>query len=396
MMPAMREMLLGWAFMILIAVAGRFPLHIGPKTKVVVDTSLIFAATLLFPKPWGVAIVALGVLAGHILFWRVWLDALVNVGIVTVEVLIVQSVFLALRGTIPITFGSPLILVSLVGSGCAALAVERLLLSAAIALYQGQGLVRTFLGSWSEELRSDAALLLMGVLTALVVEVEPWALLLTILPVALVYVSLRNALRLRLLTRGAVESLADLIDKRDPYTAGHSARVSKLAERLATEMGLAPEEIENVRAAARVHDLGKIGVDAIMLNKPGRLNEAEWRALRTHPEAGGEIISRFPEFAAGAAYVRHHHERWDGKGYPCGLKGKEIPTGAQIIAVADAFDAMTSDRPYRKALEVSTVLTELRHGAGAQWNEQVVSALLRVLDKQYLEADKAVPVATQA
>ncbi|NPA91049.1 MAG: HD-GYP domain-containing protein [Chloroflexi bacterium] len=218
--------------------------------------------------------------------------------------------------------------------------------------------------------------------------------LLTTIPVALVYLSLRNSLRLQVLTRDAVEKMADVIDRRDPYTAGHSIRVADLAARIAIEMGLPWEEVETIRAAARVHDLGKIEIDSIVLNKPGRLDDREWELMRRHPIVGAEIISRFPEFARGADYIRYHHERWDGKGYPYGLKGEEIPLGARIIAVADSYDAMTTDRPYRRALSRDVVVAELKRGAGVQWDPRVVAAFLRVLGEEESQSGTdAIPVA---
>jgi HD-GYP domain-containing protein (c-di-GMP phosphodiesterase class II) len=157
--------------------------------------------------------------------------------------------------------------------------------------------------------------------------------------------------------------------------------VAKLGGQLAVELALSWEEVESIRAAARVHDLGKVAIDAGIPTKPNRLSADEWALMEDHPATGAEIVARFPEFAAGADYVRFHHERCDDKGYPKGLRGKEIPLGAAIITVADAYDAMTSDQPYRKALDVDMTLAEFRHGAGVQWDEQVVAALLRVVTR---------------
>ncbi len=256
---------------------------------------------------------------------------------------------------------------------------DRFLVAVAFSLHFGTRLWSFFADLWQGALKEEVALYLLGLLTVMVVEVHPWGLLLTVIPVALVYLSLRNSLRLQVLTRDAVEKMADVIDRRDPYTAGHSIRVADLAARIATEMGLPWDEVETIRAAARVHDLGKIEIDSVVLNKPGRLEGREWELMRRHPIVGAEIISRFPEFARGADYIRYHHERWDGKGYPYGLRGEEIPLGARIIAVADSYDAMTTDRPYRRALSRDVVMAELKRGAGVQWDPDVVAAFLRIL-----------------
>ena len=125
----------------------------------------------------------------------------------------------------------------------------------------------------------------------------------------------------------------------------HSQRVARLAGEIAAAMGLAPREIDLIVAAARVHDLGKIATDNRVLFKQSSLTPDEWRVIEAHPVEGGELAGRFSMFRQGRLYIRHHHERWDGKGYPDGLAGDDIPLGARIIAVADSYDAMTSDRP---------------------------------------------------
>ena len=377
------------AFITLISVAGRFPLHVSAKTKIVVDSSLIFASLLLFPSPWGPLVAGLGALMGHLLFWRVFLDAAINVSVVVLEGFCVQWAFLTLGGTIPAQFDRPSLLVPLVGAALVTLVLERFLVALAVALYEETRLDCVLSGSWKGELKEDVALLLLGVLTALVVQAQPYALILTVLPIVLVYFSLRNSLRLRALTVDAVESLADVIDRRDRYTAGHSLRVADLAEKLAVEMGLPWQEVHTVRAAARVHDLGKIEMDANVLTRPGPLGKEGWDLMHRHPSAGAEIVVRFPEFAQGANYVRCHHERWDGKGYPRGLHGEEIPLGARIIAVADAYDAMLTDRPYRKALSLEMALAEFQRGAGMQWDEEPVGALLRIVSRDNSAAAEA-------
>jgi HD-GYP domain-containing protein (c-di-GMP phosphodiesterase class II) len=391
---AASDALIRLAFVGLISVAGRFPLHVSAKTKTVVDNSLIFAALLLFPRPWGALVAGLGVLLGHLLFWRVCLDAAINVSVVVLEGLCVQWAYLALGGTIPARFDHASLVVPLVGAGLISLFLERLLVAAAVTLYEGKRFDRVFYNSWGGELKEDVALLLLGVLTALVVQVQPLALALAVIPIVLVYFSLRNGLRLRVLTVGAVESLADVIDRRDRYTAGHSLRVADLAERLAMEMGLPWPEVQTVRAAARVHDLGKIEIDASVLTKAGPLSKEGWELMRRHSVAGADIVAKFPEFAQGAEYVRYHHERWDGKGYPRGLRGEQIPLGARIIAAADAYDAMRSDRPYRKALSPEMAEAELKRGMGVQWDEGPVVALLRIVDGRSTAVSEAgVPAA---
>ena len=377
--------LTGLVFVLFISCAGRFPIQIATRTTILVDTSLIFALLLLFPMPWGPVVVAVGVALGHLLFWRSTLDALVNTGIVLFEGFYVQMIYLGLGGSIPASFDSVSVIAPLIGAGATTLLLERLLVSIAVAVYQGTRFGLAFFRSWAEGLKEDLSLLLLGVLTALVVGTHPWALALLVIPIALVYVSLRNGLQVKLRAYRALEELADRIDARDARTAGHSARVADLAERLAVEMGLAAEEVGVVRAAARVHDLGMMEVDTSLLAKKSQLSDEERGRVQLHPAAGADIVAKFPGFEQAALYVRYHHERCDGSGYPEGLREKQIPVGAAIIAVADAYDAMTSERAHRQALSLDAVLAEFQHKAGVQWREGVVVALVRILVKEHKE-----------
>jgi HD-GYP domain-containing protein (c-di-GMP phosphodiesterase class II) len=156
-------------------------------------------------------------------------------------------------------------------------------------------------------------------------------------------------------------------------------RVSQYAVRLGRGMRLPEHEVEEVEYAALVHDIGKIGPQhQHILQKPGTLSHEEQRTLRAHPAAGAEIVARVRALRRAAEIVRSHHERPDGQGYPFGLKSGDVPVGARILNVSDAFDAMTSDRPYRRALSVDDALQELRRGAGTQFDQGVVECLLRL------------------
>jgi HD-GYP domain-containing protein (c-di-GMP phosphodiesterase class II) len=149
--------------------------------------------------------------------------------------------------------------------------------------------------------------------------------------------------------------------------------------------------VETIRSAARVHDLGKIGVPDDVLRKPGKLTDEEWQLMRQHAEKGYQVLARFPEYTAGREMVHAHHEHWDGSGYPRGLAGNAIPLGAQIIAAADTFDAMTSDRPYRKALPIEVAAAELARGRGRQWSPAVIDAAMRSIIPSHVAANVAAP-----
>jgi len=167
--------------------------------------------------------------------------------------------------------------------------------------------------------------------------------------------------------------LANALEAKDAYTRAHSERVAHLARRLAAARGLDPDEVAAIGEAGRLHDIGKIGVPEPVLRKPGPLTAEEWHAMRRHPLIGAQIIAPFEFFARSAAFIRHHHERWDGGGYPDGLAGGAIPLGARIVAVADVFDALTSPRPYRAAIPHDAALARLRDEAGRGLDPELVT-----------------------
>jgi HD-GYP domain-containing protein (c-di-GMP phosphodiesterase class II) len=169
-----------------------------------------------------------------------------------------------------------------------------------------------------------------------------------------------------------IESLVSALEIQDPATGRHALAIVELAARVGRRLGLAPAAVRRVEHGAALHDIGKIGVASDLLRKPGPLDEDEMRAMRCHPELGARILEPVPRLRAVAPIVRASHERFDGHGYPDGLAGEEIPLGARVVAVCDAFDAMTSDRPYQRGTNVDAALEELRRHAGTQFDPDVV------------------------
>ncbi len=176
--------------------------------------------------------------------------------------------------------------------------------------------------------------------------------------------------------RDAIEALAVALLERDRYTGEHSDSVVDMAGAVARHLGLAVEEIDRVRAAALLHDIGKVGIPDAVLHKAGTLDADEWELMREHPAIGERILRVVPGLGQIARIVRHEHERWDGTGYPDGLAGREIPMGSRIILACDAYHAMTSDRPYRLAMSHAHAVEELAVRAGAQFDPEVTAALI--------------------
>lgn len=184
----------------------------------------------------------------------------------------------------------------------------------------------------------------------------------------------RLARRLRAMTRGVVRAIADTIEAKDRYVYGHARRVSGYATAIGRRMRLGVQELEQLSLAALLHDVGKISTPDSILLKPAALSEEERAVVRLHSERGARLLSAVPEMEAVASAVRHHHENYDGTGYPEGLAGEQIPLASRIIHVADAYDAMTSPRPFRDALDHARAVRALESGAGAQFDPEVVSA----------------------
>ncbi|WP_198153271.1 HD-GYP domain-containing protein [Thermotalea metallivorans] len=171
-----------------------------------------------------------------------------------------------------------------------------------------------------------------------------------------------------------IKALANAVEAKDKYTIGHSYRVADYAVGIAEHMGFRQDTIDRIKTAAILHDIGKIGISDSILNKPGKLEDNEYFVIQKHPEIGAKILSEVDFLGDVSKIIKYHHERFDGKGYPEGLQGAEIPIEASILSVADAFDAMTSDRPYRKAMDQSTAMNILLKEAGVQFNPIVVKA----------------------
>lgn len=176
-----------------------------------------------------------------------------------------------------------------------------------------------------------------------------------------------------------VHSMISALEVKDPYIKGHSDAVARYAVAIAKRLNISPQGIETIEMAALLHDIGKIGIHEDILNKPGKLDEEDWKEMKKHPEIGLKILNgvNFPWDIRPVIY--HHHERYDGKGYPAGIKGKEIPLGARIIAVADSYDSITSERAYRKGLNKKAAIKELERVVGAQLDPEIVGVFVEML-----------------
>jgi len=221
---------------------------------------------------------------------------------------------------------------------------------------------------------------ILGILMAVVYAQSPWNLFLVLVPLGLVHVSLRNYMKLRYEANKTFQRISEMLDARDRYTYEHSQGVSHLAERIAHQLNLDQDGIERVKSAAVIHDIGKVAVPDRILQKPGPLTDEEKTIMRKHPDTGADLLRDLEIYRDIVDIVRSEHEHWDGSGYPKGLKGEEIPIEARIVAAADIYHALTTDRPYRTAYSHEEALEIMRGMSGAELDPRVVDALIKSLE----------------
>ncbi|HEX3031783.1 MAG TPA: HD-GYP domain-containing protein [Bacillota bacterium] len=298
-----------------------------------------------------------------------------------VSAIVAGLAFKSLGGTVGGSFTSQLIPVLI--AGLVYFLINTFSVIFIIAMQQKTG----FWGIWLSNLKSVLPNLLtlapMGFLLGSIYSHLGWlAICIYIAPLWLARHSFKQYTDMREMFLNTMKALSLSIDAKDNYTSGHSVRVAEFSVAIAKQLKLSDANVENLRYVALLHDIGKISVPEHVLNKPGRLTEEEFDRVKEHTVVGANIVREVEHLGNAYLAIRHHHERYDGKGYPDGLSGEDIPIEARIIAVADTFDAMTSDRVYRKGLSHEVALKELRQVAGTQLDARVVEGFLAAYSGQ--------------
>jgi len=356
---------------------------------------MYLAGVLLFGGFWGAVLAAVSTLLGEIARSNPPIKVIFNVSQRILAVSVATIVYHELGGSLPPAYLAPSV-------SLASTAVQRDLglffilvsvyfiinsaaVNAAVVLSSG----RAFREVWNLNTRGilvwDLSVSVVGILIAwlysrfdLWVGFGSFGLILVVVPIVAVRHVYGLYHQLEHSGQELLQVMVKAIEARDPYTSGHSLRVAEMSRALAVELGLSAREIEQVETAALLHDVGKIHEEfAPLLRKEGRLTDEETALMQTHSAKSAAlvgIISKFHGFIQDS--VRHHHERWDGQGYPDGVSGKQIPLGARIILIADTIDAMTTDRPYRKRLPLETVIAELQKCKGSQFDSELVEVVV--------------------
>jgi HD-GYP domain-containing protein (c-di-GMP phosphodiesterase class II) len=364
--------------------AGIFPIHLQHNVKVVVTTAPMYVMVLLLPPTLAALIAGASMLILQLLTrsqrGNTPSDMATSASRWIISAFV--SAWMAWRLT---NDGWPLAAMLLIVAGTM-FVCDLITSTLEIAPIMGDSPRRVLALLAREASLTEGAQYLLGVLAVLAAMQQAWSLVLWVLPLCISYRSFKYAKQMHDGTSKLLESLADAVDLRDAYTGGHSRRVTELSRHILNEMHISGPEVDLICSAARVHDIGKIGIPDQILNKPQNLSPQEKRIMDSHAERGAELLIRYRDFARGVAIVRHHHEHWDGTGYPGRLKGTDIPFGARVIAVADSFDAMTSERPYQSGITVGQAAQILYNGRAQQWDPMIVDAFLHYLAKVYKQA----------
>ena len=380
--PVAASVLTVLALALVIAVLDIYPvtLYSYPTSggvEVTISVAAKMAAILLLPPPLVILSVFVGTLLSEVWLKRMWYRLLFNVGMMTVNFTVVAVLYHQLHNpTVPV-LGSVQNLLALAAMGASDIILNSVLVALVIALATRSPVHSVWAQNSRPLLLQDLSMLPIAVFLYILWDYTPWAVLLALVPLIVMRRSYQLVAELRRQTREALFALARVLDERDEETSRHSELVAENAGLIARALNLGPEEVDIIMRAAALHDIGKVGMRNDILFKPGALTREERELAKRHAALGGELLRKFPLFEKGAIYVRHHHERWDGTGYPDGLRGEAIPLGARILAVADSYQAMVEERPYRQALTQQFAFEQLIAGAGTQFDPTVVAAFLR-------------------
>ena len=258
--------------------------------------------------------------------------------------------------------------------------LNTLLTAGAISINEGINFANVWIFNFAWLIPFQLFLAAMAIAIAFLYNISPFTLLFTSLPLMIAQYTYLLRVKERRALLNSILKIVKIMEAKDKYTAGHSVRVAEYSEKVARQMKLNEYDIELLANLANLHDLGKIQVDLSVLNKPGSFNKADWEEVKKHPLVGYNIVKEITFLKSEASAILHHHERMDGKGYPDGIKGDEISLYSKILMVADSYDAMTTDRPYRLALTTQEAIDELKRNSGTQFDPKVCSIIVELLE----------------
>jgi len=369
-------------FASMIGLADLYPivLPFEDRAEITVSCAVKTAAAIVFGPAETVLATVLGTMGAEIAMRRPWYKSAFNTAEMTITFGAASLFYELLYQGSRMPFYSLRNAAAVLVIMATYFVVNTGLVTTVVALTTGASYGRLWRMNFRDITWDSLTIIPLGAVMATMWQHQWWSIITLALPLVVVRQSLHYIGELQRQTRDALIGMADSIDQRDPNTFQHSQRVAEIATALARKLGLGEDDIEIIRMAGRLHDLGKIGMSNSLLLKPDAFDEAERLAFQEHPRIGARLVNSFRLFSEGQDLILHHHEDYDGGGYPDGLRGEAIPLGSRVLRVADAFDAMTSRRVYRDALPVSVALKELRDNAGSQFDPAIVDAMLELVD----------------
>ena len=373
-------------FIVLSTVTEFMPVDLPVGGRVTIGFPIDYVVILVYGPALAMLITALGALIGETIERkRPWYKVIFNTSQYALSAGIAGMVYQGLGGVVGASNLSNYIIPAAI---CAVVyyLINSNLFMIVISLAEEVSILSVWKNRIRGAIATYIALAPIGFIMALVyTSIGIWGIILFFFPLILARRSFELYTKMRKVYLDTIRALAAAIDAKDPYTKGHSERVAKIAVVLATELNLSDREIENIEYTALLHDIGKIGIDDRILGKSSKLSNEEFKKIKEHPIVGAKIIEPVDFLKNSYEVIYHHHERYDGDGYPDGLKEKDIPLCARIIAVADAYDAMGSDRPYRKKLNKDKIMQELKDQSGKQFDSEIVKALISIINKERVE-----------
>jgi len=370
-------------FIVLSTVTEFMPVDLPVGGRVTIGFPIDYVVILVYGPALAMLITALGALIGETIERkRPWYKVIFNTSQYALSAGIAGMVYQGLGGVVGASNLSNYIIPAAI---CAVVyyLINSNLFMIVISLAEEVSILSVWKNRIRGAIATYIALAPIGFIMALVyTNIGVWGIILFFFPLFLARRSFELYTKMRKVYLDTIRALAAAIDAKDPYTKGHSERVAKIAVVLATELDLSDRDIENIEYTALLHDIGKIGIDDRILSKSSELSNEEFKKIKEHPIIGANIIEPVDFLKNSYEAIYHHHERYNGGGYPDGLKAKDIPLCARIIGVADAYDAMGSDRPYRKKLSKEKILKEFTEQSGKQFDPQIVNALMLILKRE--------------
>jgi putative nucleotidyltransferase with HDIG domain len=369
-------------FMVCKLLADLFPIKLRDLEFTVAGAVLV-AAAIVFPEPVPVLVAIVPSVAADLLRHKSWDRTAVNAASDATTAFVAQLVYSSLDPR-AIALDSGQGVASVTAVVLAYYFFSTLPPALMVSLMKRQPLLHVLRANMYSAYMDLVGLLLFGVLTAYIWTYAPRLTIILVSLGVIIYKVFELAGRLNVETVQALQTIVDVVDERDRYTYNHSLLVAEYSRLVAERLVNDPQKVETIVRAAYLHDIGKIGIADGELNKPGPLSAEEYELMKRHPAIGARILASYSQFSEGAGIVLAHQERWDGSGYPNGMRGDEIPIGARIIAVVDAYVAMTTNRPYRRALTTEQAVNELRQGIGTHFDPVVCAIFLKLLFERRL------------